>query len=58
MREYLVMVTGPRDVTDEAMPDIYINKRNYVETAVSMITCYIDPPPVAVPITDPIFIDD
>ncbi|MBP5632110.1 MAG: hypothetical protein J6Y21_05055 [Clostridia bacterium] len=58
MREYLEMVTGPRDVTDEAMPDIYINKRNYVETAVSMITCYIDPPPVAVPITDPIFIDD
>jgi len=57
MREYLVMVTGPRDVTDEALPDIYINKRNYVETAVSMITCYIDPPPVAAPITDPIFID-
>ncbi len=57
MREYLVMVTGPGDVTDEALPDIFINKRNYVETEVSTITCYIDPPPVAAPITDPIFID-
>ena len=57
MREYLVMVTGPDDVTDEALPDIFINKRNYVETEVSTITCYIDPPPVAAPITDPIFID-
>lgn len=58
MREYLVMVTGPGDVTDEALPDIFINKRNYVETEVSTITCYIDPPPVVAPITDPIFIDD
>ncbi len=57
MREYLEMMTGPGDVTDEAMKDIYIFKKEYVKTAVYTIICHIDPPPVAAPITDPIAID-
>ena len=58
MREYLEMMAGPDDVTGEAMSDIFILKGNYVETALSLITCYIDPPPDVIPITDPIVIDD